>query len=142
LLAGLSGAEIEGLLPALDSLRTEPGTPLVRAGDPAEELFLVVAGTLSVYASVPGGRGRRLSTLSAGMAFGEVAFVERGTRTADVFADSAVECLRMPYSLLDRLATDDPVLHGKLLRNILALVGASLRRANAEAAQPARRSPT
>jgi glutaminase len=138
LLAGLTAAELDRLLPALEPLHVQPGAVLVRAGDSAEELFLVVAGALSVYAPEFGGRRRRLATLSAGMTFGEIAFVERGTRSADVFADSEIECLRLPYSLLDRLATDDPVLHNKLLRNILGVVVASLRQANAETAQLSR----
>ena len=138
LLAGLTAAELDRLLPALEPRHARPGAVLVRAGDSAEELFLVVAGRLSVYAPGLGRRGRRLATLSAGMTFGEVAFVERGARSADVFADSEIDCLRLPYSLLDRLATDDPVLHGKLLRNILGVVVASLRQANAETAQLSR----
>jgi glutaminase len=138
LLAGLTAGELERLLPLLEPLHAEPEALLVRAGDPAAELFLVVAGTLSVYAPGGDGRGRRLATLSAGMTFGELAFVERGNRSADVFADSEVECLCLSYALLDRLSTGDPVLHGKLLRNILGVVVASLRLANAETAQLSR----
>jgi glutaminase len=138
LLAGLTAGELERLLPELEPLHAEPGALVVRAGDSAGELFLVLAGSLSVYAPGLGGRGRRLATLSAGMTFGEVAFVERGTRSADVFADSGVEYLRLPYALLDQLATDDPVLQGKLLRNVLGVVVASLRRADAETAQLSR----
>lgn len=72
------------------------------------------------------------------MTFGELALVERRVRSADVYADSHVECLRLPYSLLDRLARGDPVLHGKLLRNVLGVVVASLRLANAETAHLSR----
>src|SRR5262249_57366504 len=119
LLTGLTAAELERLLPALETLHAEPGTQLVRTGDSAEELFLVVAGALSVYAPGQGGRGRRLSTLSAGMTFGEAALVQRGPRTADAFADSEVGCLPVSYSLLDRFPPHGPVPHAKLPPNIL-----------------------
>jgi glutaminase len=137
LLAGLTADELARLIPQLELLQAEPGAALVRAGEPGSELFLVIGGTLSVYAPAAA-RRRRLATLSAGMTFGELAFVERGPRSADVFADSDVECLRLPYHLLDRLAGADPVLHGKVLRNILGVVVASLRLANDEAAQLAK----
>ena len=103
---------------------------LVRRGDPADELFLVTAGRLSVYA--PG--AHRLTTLSAGMTFGELAYVRREPRSADVVADSQVECRRLSFALLDELAASEPVLYGKLLRNLLEVVSGSLRIANDELA--------
>lgn len=134
LLHGLTDAELERMLPRLGSIDAEPGTVLVRSGDPANEVFLVTSGRLSVLAPDPR-RGHRLSTLSAGMTFGELAYVQREERAADVIADSRVECGTLRYSLLDDLATTEPVLHGKLLRNLLAVVASSLRLANAEIAQ-------
>jgi glutaminase len=134
LLAGLSAEEIDRLVPDLGTVVAAPGTRLVRSGDPATELFLVMRGTLSVVAA----NGRRLTTLSAGMTFGELAFVDRGTRAADVCADSEVECCTLAYGSLDGLADSDPILHGKLLRNILRVVVATLRRVNAEVEHLAR----
>jgi glutaminase len=130
LLQGLTATELESLLPRLDTARAEPGQALVRAGDPAGELFLVLSGRLSVY-----GGSRRLTTLSAGMAFGELGYVERERRrTANVLADSPVECRTLAYALLDDLARAEPMLYGKLLRNLLTVASASLRLANAELA--------
>ena len=69
------------------------------------------------------------------MTFGELAYVERERRrTANVLADSAVECRTLSYTLLDDLARAEPVLYGKLLRNLLKVASASLRLANAELA--------
>jgi glutaminase len=132
LLQGLTAAEIESLLRRLGSVAAEPGTRIVRHGDPADDLFLVTAGKLSVFA--PGGR-HRLTTLSAGMTFGELAYVRREPRSADVFADSHVECRSLSFTCLDELAANEPVLYGKLLRNLLEVVAASLRLANDELAQ-------
>jgi glutaminase len=135
LLCGLSGAEIERLVPELGAMTAPPGTCLVRSGHPATEVFLVMRGTLSVVAS---SNGQRLTTLSAGMTFGELAYVDRGTRSADVCADSEVECHTLAYERLDALADSDPILHGKLLRNMLRVVVGTLRRVNAEVEHLAR----
>jgi CRP-like cAMP-binding protein len=115
-------------------VEVEAGTIVIRTGDPAAEVFLVTRGTLSVLAGGTGTSGRRLSTVSAGMTFGELGYVERGPRTADVRADTDVECTTLPYALLDRLAVTEPRLHGKLLHALARVVVSSLRVANTEVA--------
>jgi glutaminase len=133
LLDGLTAEEAQSLLTRLGAVAAAPGEVVVRHGDPADELFLVTAGRLSVYA--PGGPpAHRLTTLSAGMTFGELAYVRREPRSADVVADSHVECRTISFELLDELAASEPVLFGKLLRNLLGVVAGSLRLANDELA--------
>lgn len=135
LLETLDRDELERLLPDLETLSIAAGAAVVRAGDVAAEIFLVTRGCLSVLA--PGGEvpGRRLSTLSAGMTFGELGYVQRGARSADVYADTDVECATLAYAVLDRLAATDPRLHGKLLYSLARVVVSSLHVANSEAAQ-------
>ncbi len=134
LLAGLTRAELGRLLPDLGSASATAGGLLVRQGEPATEVFLVVAGTLSVVREGSDGTTHRLTTLSAGGTFGELAFVERRSRAADVRADSEVVCRTLPYATIDALAVSDPVLHGKLLRNLLSVVISTLHVVNAEVA--------
>src|SRR4029077_14756127 len=97
LLAGLSRAELDRLVADLGWAVAGPGTLLVREGEPASEVFLVMKGTLSVVRQDADGRSHRLTTLSAGGTFGELAFVDRQARAANVRADSAVECRTLPY---------------------------------------------
>jgi glutaminase len=134
LLHGLSAEEASSLVRRLGTVSVERGTVLVRTGEPAAEIFLVTAGRLSVYAA-GGPPAHRLTTLSAGMTFGELAYVRREVRSADVVADSQVECRTLSFALLDELAANEPVLFGKLLHNMLAVVAGSLRLANDELAQ-------
>jgi glutaminase len=134
LLAALDLDELARLTPELGMVEVEAGTIVIRTGDPAAEVFLVTRGTLSVLAGGTGTSGRRLSTVSAGMTFGELGYVERGPRTADVRADTDVECTTLPYALLDRLAVTEPRLHGKLLHALARVVVSSLRVANTEVA--------
>jgi glutaminase len=132
LLAGLSPSELGELASLLGTVKARAGTLLVRQGDRAEELFLVTSGTLSVVRDGSDGRSHRLTTLSAGMTFGELAFVARGVRAAYVQADSDVECRTLPYVSIDGLAETNPVLHGKLIRNMLRVVVGTLHVMNAE----------
>jgi glutaminase len=132
LLAGLTKTEHARLLPELDTATYPTGTLMVRQGEPASEVFLVTRGTLSVVREGPDGTSHRLTTLSAGGTFGELAFVDRRSRAADVRADSEVECRRLPYATIDGLAVTDPTLHGKILRNLLGVVVGTLRIVNDE----------
>jgi glutaminase len=131
LFSALEPGELDLLAPALGTLEVPAGTLIVQAGDRAAEVFLVTDGALSIFAP---GTGRRLGTLSAGMTFGELGYLERGPRTADVRADTDVVCTTLPYDVLDGLAVTDPRLHAKLLYGFARVVVSSLKTANAEVA--------
>lgn len=138
LLRELQPDELGRLVPSLGVLAVPAGSLLVRRGEPAAGIFLVTRGTLSVVAGVEGGPIMRLATVSAGMTVGEVAYVASGSRSADVRADSDVECFTLPYATLDALARDDPVLHGKLLHGLIRIVVSRLLAADSAIAELAR----
>jgi CRP-like cAMP-binding protein len=62
------------------------------------------------------------------MTFGELTVVDRSPRTADVRADTAVECLVLPAAALDRLGTTHPALKMTILENMLRNVHKVVRR--------------
>lgn len=64
-----------------------PRALVVRKGEPADELFVLVRGELSVLVDAASGRLRRLATPSPGMGFGEPFLVEHARRSAFVRAD-------------------------------------------------------
>jgi glutaminase len=126
LLAGLSPEELEQVMTELGVVTAEPGSFVVRRGEPAAEVYLVTRGILSVVVGEGDVVDRRLTTVSAGMTFGEIAYVSRGVRTADVRADSEVECRTLSFRVIDGFRETNPVLHGKLLTNLLGVVVSSL----------------
>jgi glutaminase len=96
-----------------------PGELIVRKGDPADEILLLMRGLASVTVEVDGVRRQRLSTVSPGMVFGELTIVDRSPRTADVRADTPVECLVLSAVELDSLGRTHPALKLALLTNLL-----------------------
>jgi glutaminase len=132
LCAGMTEKELVVLGDALESLACEPGTLVVKRGDPADALYLLVAGEVSVLLGLPDGTQRRLGTLSAGMGFGEAALLTQGIRSADIRADSPVECYRLSISSLRVLETEAPGLVIKLLTNLLRTSTAITARLTAE----------
>ncbi len=118
-LEGLSALEIEELASLMERREFAPRKFVVRKGDPADALFLLVRGRLSVLSEDARGLLRRLSTLSPGMGFGEPAIVERATRTAFVRADDESVCWVLPCAAVQSLETSSPRLKMKLLENLL-----------------------
>ncbi len=106
---------------------------IIREGDSAESLFLLAAGSVSVYLNLPNGaHGKRLSSLSPGLAFGELSLLDGRRRSADVVADRAVVCYVLSIDRLDRLAVDHPEIKHKLILNIARELATRLRHADAE----------
>jgi glutaminase len=103
----------------LEPRRYPQGETIVRQGDRADEVFLLMSGNVSVTIEVSGGELRRLSTVSPGMVFGELTVVDRSPRTADVHADTPVECLVLPAATFDRMTTTHPALKMAILENLL-----------------------
>jgi glutaminase len=106
------------------------GELIIRKGEDADRMYLLVGGQVSVIVMLPNGRLVRLSTLTAGMAFGELAVVDRALRSADVRADGSVECWALPMEVFDRLSETDPAIKMKLLENLLRNVSQMLTRLN------------
>lgn len=107
-----------------------PGELIIRSGEPADHLYLLVRGEVSVVVVLASDRLMRLSTLSPGMTFGELAVVDRGVRSADVRADGHVECYALSMEAFDELAETRPSLKLQLLENLLRNVSQMLIRLN------------
>ncbi len=118
-LEGLAPAELELVAGHLERRELAARQLVVRKGEPADELFLLVRGELSVLADESDGRLRRLSTLSPGMGFGEPALLVRATRTAFVRADRTSVCWVLSRSRWQALRAAHPELTCKLLENLL-----------------------
>jgi glutaminase len=133
ILGGFNEHEIGLLHSIVDVAHFDAGEVIVREGDPADSLFLLAAGLVSVCLWLGDGtRRKRLATIAPGVAFGELAVFDGGTRSADAIADQSTVCYVLPLAKLDELATHHPDIRTKLLNNIGRELSARLRRADAE----------
>ena len=133
-LAGLSDADRRAVVAASEVRSYPAGVDIVRAGDASSDVYLVLAGRLSVTIHVEGEGPRRLSTLEAGMVFGETALLRVGRRSADVRTDGDVTCLVLSTAAFDSLANERPAAAVAILRNLLGTATATTARLTREMA--------
>ncbi len=133
ILAGFDQQEITLVESIVTEMRYAPGDSIVREGDVADCLYLLAAGRASICLSLKNGaRNQRLSSISPGLAFGELALLDGGTRSADVIADEPTLCYVLAIAKLQALAKCYPEIQSKLIFNIGRELSARLRRADAE----------
>ena len=93
---------------------------IVKPGQPADEVFLLVRGEVSVLIDTTGSQMHRLATLSPGMVFGEPALHGQETlRTAFVRADTPCRCLVLERAGIAALQAEQPRILIRLLQNAL-----------------------
>src|ERR1700761_3665307 len=97
LLDGLSADELAALTKVGSARTYKRGEKIVSAGEPAASLFFLQSGV--VHVTLPD--GVRLATLTAGMAFGEMALLE-SHRSADVLADASATAVEMSIADFER----------------------------------------
>ena len=125
LLAGLTPEELTDLGSTAIVRSYRAGERIISAGDAATSIFFLRSG--AVLVSLPG--GVRLATLTAGMAFGEMALLEP-SRSADVTADLAAAALEIPLREFERFSRQHPRAAARIMRNLAQLLADRLIVAN------------
>jgi glutaminase len=127
LLAGLTDDEIAGIAALGAVRRYAVGQRIVAAEEPASSLFFLQSGMVSV--KLPS--GVRLASLDQGMEFGEMALLE-DRRSADVWADTAVQCLELPIEEFNKFRVENPHAAERIARNLAGILSKRLILANAK----------
>ncbi len=126
LLAGLSRPQAR-IAALLTDVRDIPaGYILTREGEPGDEMYVVVRGSLEATLDSPDGRVR-LATMQRGDVIGEVALFY-GKRTANVEALTDCRLLRLTTGNLERLRRRYPRIASHLFQNLSGVLATRLAR--------------
>ena len=132
LFVGFTSAELEAVRKLLERRHYRRGDAMIGIGEPATELFLLARGSVSVYLPMTNGSRKRLATLTAGMAFGEMAVLDRAPRSATILAEGQASCDVLSLENLESLGESHPRIKMRLLENLSLSLCAKLRKANRE----------
>jgi len=116
----------------LERCQFKAGEVIVHRGAPAGELYFLAEGCASATLEQANGTKKRLGTFSPGMVFGEMALLDRAPRSAQVTADTRVECDLLKLEDFERLEQSHPRIKLVLLRNLALRLSRNLRKRNQE----------
>ncbi len=125
-------AELRFLDDEMESKSFSPDDVIIQTGTKADELFILVSGSVEVRLRLEGNRHQRLDVFSAGMSFGELAFLDGSPRSADIVATAAVQCRVIKRPFFDAMDAQFPELKAKILNEIALQLCDRLRQANIE----------
>ncbi len=131
-LKGRKEETIEHLAACVVERRLEAGGVVFAQGDPADEIFFVRRGKVRVSLHLGDGHERHLATFGRGDAFGEIAFLDRGARSAGAVAVTPVELFVLSRERFDALVEQHPRLGGHFFEALARTLALRLRQADAE----------
>lgn len=124
LLNGLDNEEARAFLDTGTILPCKAGSTLIRPGDVGNEMFVILEGVVEVWSA---DHSVSLALLGPGEIFGEMAFVSKSPRTAEVVAKTDVQVLILTQSLLNRASKKIPEIVAKVLLNLSVILVNRLR---------------
>ena len=128
MLQGLPSSDIASVAEAATRVAFLQGQRILSQGEPADCAYLLMSGSVSVGLTLPNGERYRIATMGPGSVFGELALIDADPRTADVDAETDVECYQF------RAAELDAQTHASLVSRLASQLAARLRRADREIA--------
>jgi glutaminase len=120
MLSRLDAEQRARLRTVLERRSATAGHVVARRGDPPVGLHLILSGRVTLRVEDRDGTTHRLSTLSAGMSFGELALVAEQPHPTDVAVEEDAELLVLEPAAFARLDDEDPAIRLRLVEAIVA----------------------
>lgn len=127
LVAGLTDEQMDQVAQLAQLHMFPSGHLLCRIGDPADTLFVVLNGTLSVTTA----DGDKLGEIGANSVVGEIGIVDVRQRTANVTCVGSVSVAAIPIDGLRKLMNDNREWGFLILANLARVLAVRLRHADA-----------
>ena len=135
LLDGLGEPELAAITRGAEVRTLKADAVVFREGDVADSMFFLMAGRVNVLLplrSRTGDRSRRLATFGQGVAFGEMALLDEGRRSADIVCAEPCTVAELSLATLERLDDEYPTVRPTIQSNLARLLARRLRAANAQ----------
>ncbi|MFI1919742.1 glutaminase A [Nocardia sp. NPDC020380] len=119
-LADISDDEREQLAKEFESRTVARGERIIARGSARAGLFLILDGRVRITFEDRAGRRHRITTLSAGMSFGEISLLAGVKFANDVYAETTVRLAVLPPEKFDMLTSQAPEVKLALLERLAA----------------------
>ena len=132
LLSKLSDEELASLAEVMEERYFPAGTEILREGEPGDEMYLLLRGSVDVLKTTPFGDRYVTASLvdSYHCSFGEMALIDRGKRSATVRAKTDCRTLALGAEAFRRFCREHPSIGLELLMSISSTLVHDLRMEN------------
>ena len=128
--------EADHIMDALKACITERSfdkdETVFRKGDDGDELFLIRKGIVRIHLPLEGGGHYCLATFARGNFFGDMAFLVRGTRSADAVAATETDVYVISRTQFDDMSRLYPLLGLKMFARLARTLAVRLRHTDSE----------
>lgn len=123
---------IAGLAACMRELCIPKGQKVFSCGEQSDEVFFVRRGQVQAMLPLKGGKRHHLATFGQGDFFGELSFLDRGARSADVEAKSTADLYALSRARFDEQAAKSDRLGTVVFSRLALAIGDRLRQADIE----------
>ena len=123
---------INALTTCMDKKSLVPGEKVFSKGDEGDELFLVRRGSVRILLPLEGGKRHHVATIGRGDFFGELAFLDRGVRSADAEAKVPTDLYVLSRSRFNAESRSNPTMGVQVFARLAIAISERLRRTDAE----------
>jgi len=128
LFAGLRPSQARVVVLMGEVRRFAPGEAIVRQGEAADAMYVMLSGRSAVWATGADGARRHILDLRRGDVLGEMGLVRGSERSADVIAATDVEVLAVDERFLQRIQRRYPRIASKVFLNLARILSDRLER--------------
>jgi len=130
--SGFPDAAIEKLFVTITEKSFHPGEMIFSMGDKSDQIYFVRKGTVKIGLPLTGGLVHHLLTLSRGDFFGEMSFLDKGTRSAAAIAADDVMLYILSRKQFEKISEAHPEIAGIFFERLAYAISQRLRLTNIE----------
>lgn len=123
---------IEELGRCLSERSLEQGETVFSQGDEADEIFLIRRGSVRIMLPLDRGKRHHLATIGTGDFFGELAFLDKGKRSADVETKVPTDLYVLSRARFNEQSRSNPEFGVKVFARLARAIALRLRQTDAE----------
>ncbi len=125
---------LEAVSDCIDARSFQAGDTIFAQGDRGDELFVIRRGTVRILLPLEAGRTLHVASFGRNNFFGEMAFLDRGIRSAAAIALTEAELFVLSRGRFDKLSREQPVVGVKVFARLARALALRLRHTDAEVA--------
>jgi sulfate permease, SulP family len=132
LFAGRKAETLAALEQCMEQRSVKAGEKIFARGDTGDEIFLIRRGAVRIMLPISDKQGHHLGTFGRGAFFGEMAFLDGETRSADAVAFGDTDLYVLSRQAFEKFAEDHKKVALKLMEGIASVLATRLRYTNSE----------